>query len=312
MIEVSQLHKSFGQQQVLCGVNLKIDRGESVVIIGGSGCGKSVLLRHIIGLVQPDEGDVKIDGQSIADLSERELIKVRRKFGMLFQGAALFDSLTVEENVGFLLDREQTMSPEAIRETVADALELVDLGGTQGKKPAELSGGMKRRVLIAKALSHEPRVLFLDEPTAGVDVELRKDMWNIVAELKASGVTIILTTHYIEEAEAIADRVGVINDGALLLVEEKENLMARMGQKQLEVQLTAPVAVMPEALAHHDLQLVNGGDALIYTYDTRGERTGITALLNDVAQAGLVLADVQTRQSSLEDIFVDLVSGDAP
>mgnify|MGYP002152207429 FL=1 len=152
MIEVSQLHKSFGQQQVLCGVNLKIDRGESVVIIGGSGCGKSVLLRHIIGLVQPDEGDVKIDGQSIADLSERELIKVRRKFGMLFQGSALFDSLTVEENVGFLLDREQTMSPEAIRETVADALELVDLGGTQGKKPAELSGGMKKRVGLARAI----------------------------------------------------------------------------------------------------------------------------------------------------------------
>ena len=152
MIEVNQLQKSFGQQQVLHGVDLQIDEGESVVIIGGSGCGKSVLPRHIIGLVQPDEGTVKIDGQSIANLSERELIKVRRKFGMLFQGSALFDSLTVEENVGFLLEREQKMSPAAIRETVADALELVDLGGTQVKKPAELSGGMKKRVGLARAI----------------------------------------------------------------------------------------------------------------------------------------------------------------
>ena len=159
MIEVTQLHKSFAQQQVLRGVSLSIDEGESVVIIGGSGCGKSVLLRHIIGLVQPDEGDVKIDGQSIADLSERELIKVRRKFGMLFQGAALFDSLTVEENVGFLLEREQTMSPAEIRGTVADALELVDLGGTQAKKPAELSGGMKKRVGLARAIVYKPETI---------------------------------------------------------------------------------------------------------------------------------------------------------
>ena len=156
MIEVCQLHKSFGQQQVLCGVDLQIDEGESVVIIGGSGCGKSVLLRHIIGLVQPDAGDVKIEGQGIANLSERELITVRRKFGMLFQGSALFDSLTVEENVGFLLDREQTMSPSQIRETVADALELVDLGGTQAKKPAELSGGMKKRVGLSLIHISEP------------------------------------------------------------------------------------------------------------------------------------------------------------
>ena len=169
MIEVSQLHKSFGQQQVLCGVDLQIDEGESIVIIGGSGCGKSVLLRHIIGLVQPDKGDVKIDGQGIANLSERELIKVRRKFGMLFQGSALFDSLTVEENVGFLLDREQTMPPAAIRETVADALELVDLGGTQAKKPAELSGGMKKRVGLARAIVYKPEIILYDEPTTGLD-----------------------------------------------------------------------------------------------------------------------------------------------
>ena len=174
-----------------------------------------------------------------------------------------------------------------------------------------LSGGMKRRVLIAKALAHEPRILFLDEPTAGVDVELRKDMWEIVAGLKADGVTIILTTHYIEEAEAIADRIGVIAKGELLLVEEKSALMARMGQKQLEVQLTEPLEAIPEALQSDKLSLSPDGSALIYTYDTRGERTGITQLLSKVAAEGLVLRDVVTRQSSLEDIFVGLVHEDA-
>jgi len=166
---------------------------------------------------------------------------------------------------------------------------------------------MKRRVLIAKALSHEPRVLFLDEPTAGVDVELRKDMWAVVAGLKAQGVTIILTTHYIEEAEAIADRVGVINKGELLLVEDKASLMARMGQKQLDVQITQALEAIPETLTSYDLDLSEDGQTLTYTYDTRGERTGITQLLGDVAKAGLQLKDVVTRQSSLEEIFVTLV-----
>ena len=166
---------------------------------------------------------------------------------------------------------------------------------------------MKRRVLIAKALAHHPRVLFLDEPTAGVDVELRKDMWDVVAELKKDGVTIILTTHYIEEAEAIADRVGVIAKGELMLVEDKDKLMARMGQKELEVQLTAPIEEIPEALRSDALRLSTDGQALIYTYDTRAERTGITKLLAKVADAGLVLRDVVTRQSSLEEIFVTLV-----
>jgi len=167
---------------------------------------------------------------------------------------------------------------------------------------------MKRRVLIAKALAHDPQILFLDEPTAGVDVELRKDMWDIVARLKEQGVTIILTTHYIEEAEAIADRVGVIAKGKLLLVEDKATLMQQMGKKQLEVQLAAPLAKIPNALSKYDLALSPSGHGLIYTYDTRAERTGITSLLNDVAKAGLTLRDVQTHQSSLEDIFIDLVS----
>jgi ABC-2 type transport system ATP-binding protein len=170
---------------------------------------------------------------------------------------------------------------------------------------------MKRRVLIAKALAHEPRVLFLDEPTAGVDVELRRDMWNIVADLKASGVTIILTTHYIEEAEAIADRIGVIAHGELLLVEDKDTLMSRMGKKQLVVQLTQPIDAIPDSLVSDALTLSDDGHALIYSYDTRAERTGITKLLSDVAAAGLVLSDLETSQSSLEDIFVDLVKEDA-
>ena len=169
MIEVSQLRKSFGTQEVLRGVNLSISRGESAVIIGGSGCGKSVLLRHIIGLIQPDSGDVRIEGESIVNLNERELIKVRRKFGMLFQSAALFDSLTVAENVGFLLDREEIMSREAIRKTVAEALELVDLGGTENKKPAELSGGMRKRVGLARAIIYKPEIIVYDEPTTGLD-----------------------------------------------------------------------------------------------------------------------------------------------
>ena len=170
---------------------------------------------------------------------------------------------------------------------------------------------MKRRVLIAKALAHEPRLLFLDEPTAGVDVELRKDMWEVVAQLKADGVTIVLTTHYIEEAEAMADRVGVIAKGEILLVEDKSTLMRQMGQKQLVVQLNQPLNAVPDALSSHALELADGGCELIYTYDTRGDRTGITRLLNDISSAGLTLRDVQTRQSSLEEIFVGLVSESA-
>ena len=186
-------------------------------------------------------------------------------------------------------------------------LSLWDKKDTQVR---ELSGGMKRRVLIAKALSHEPRVLFLDEPTAGVDVELRKDMWNVVSALKADGVTIILTTHYIEEAEAIADRVGIINRGEIKLVEDKASLMQRMGQKQLEVLLTAPLQDVPNTLAEYNLALSPDGSSLIYTYDTRSDRTGITRLLTDIPAAGLVLNDVKTRESSLEEIFVGLVSED--
>jgi ABC-2 type transport system ATP-binding protein len=186
-------------------------------------------------------------------------------------------------------------------------LRQLSLWDKQDSAIMPLSGGMKRRVLIAKALAHQPRVLFLDEPSAGVDVELRKDMWSVVGDLKAAGVTIILTTHYIEEAEAIADRVGVINKGEILLVEDKAALMQRMGQKQLHIELAAPLTALPASLAHYPLELGSNQQSLVYTYDTKGERTGIVTLLNDLRAAGLQLTDLQTRQSSLEDIFVGLL-----
>ena len=306
ILAIRDLRKSYANGfEALKGVSLDIEEGEILALLGPNGAGKTTLISTICGIITPSSGSVTVGGYDIIE----EFRAARSLIGLVPQEINLEPFETVWNTVRFSRGLFGKSRNDALLEDILRKLSLWD---KRKSRIMELSGGMKRRVLIAKALSHEPRVLFLDEPTAGVDVELRKDMWNIVAELKASGVTIILTTHYIEEAEAIADRVGVINDGVLLLVEEKENLMARMGQKQLEVQLTTPVAVLPEELAQHGLQLVNGGDALIYTYDTRGERTGITALLNDVAQAGLVLSDVQTRQSSLEDIFVDLVSGETP
>ncbi|OUS34326.1 multidrug ABC transporter ATP-binding protein [Rhodobacterales bacterium 56_14_T64] len=305
ILSIRDLRKSYANAfEALKGVNLDIEEGEILALLGPNGAGKTTLISTVCGIITPTSGTVTVGGHDIIE----DFRAARSLIGLVPQEINLEPFETVWNTVRFSRGLFGKSRNDALLEDILRKLSLWD---KRNNKIMELSGGMKRRVLIAKALSHEPRVLFLDEPTAGVDVELRKDMWNIVAELKASGVTIILTTHYIEEAESIADRVGVIADGQLLLVEQKDQLMTRMGKKQLEVQLTTPVAVLPDALAHHDLQLVNGGDALIYTYDTRGERTGITALLNDVAQAGLVLADVQTRQSSLEDIFVDLVSGDA-
>ncbi|MVO15167.1 ABC transporter ATP-binding protein [Parasedimentitalea huanghaiensis] len=304
ILTIRDLRKSYADGfEALKSVSLDIEEGEILALLGPNGAGKTTLISTVCGIITPTSGSVTVGGHDILD----DFRAARSLIGLVPQEINLEPFETVWNTVRFSRGLFGKSRNDALLEDILRKLSLWD---KRKNRIMELSGGMKRRVLIAKALSHEPRVLFLDEPTAGVDVELRKDMWEIVAELKASGVTIILTTHYIEEAEAIADRVGVIAEGKLMLVEEKAQLMARMGQKQLEVQLTEPVAVLPDALAHHDLQLVNGGGALVYTYDTRGERTGITALLNDVAQAGLVLADVQTRQSSLEDIFVGLVSGE--
>lgn len=305
ILSIRDLRKTYdGGFQALKGVSLEIEEGEILALLGPNGAGKTTLISTICGITTATSGVVSVGGFD----NVGQFRQARALIGLVPQEITLEPFTKVLDTVTF---SRGLFGKPADPVLVEEVLRKLSLWEKRDSRIMDLSGGMKRRVLIAKALAHEPRILFLDEPTAGVDVELRKDMWEIVRELKADGVTIILTTHYIEEAEAIADRVGVITGGELLLVEEKEQLMARMGQKQLEVQLTAPVEVIPAALAQHNLQIVNGGDALLYTYDTRAERTGITTLLNDVAEAGLVLADVQTRESSLEDIFVGLVSAGA-
>ncbi|KAJ02258.1 ABC transporter ATP-binding protein [Sulfitobacter mediterraneus] len=305
IVQIKELRKSYkGGFQALKGINLSIRRGEILALLGPNGAGKTTLISTICGITTATSGSVTVDGHDIVN----NYRAARSIIGLVPQEINLEPFERVINTVRFSRGLFGKPSDDAAIEKVLRQLSLWDKKDNQVR---ELSGGMKRRVLIAKALAHDPRVLFLDEPTAGVDVELRKDMWDIVAKLKADGVTIILTTHYIEEAEAIADRVGVIANGELMLVEDKDTLMARMGQKQLDVLLTDPITEIPAALRSDALELSEDGTTLIYTYDTRSERTGITKLLADVAAAGLVLRDVQTRQSSLEDIFVGLVKEDA-
>ena len=304
ILSVRDLRKIYdGGFEALKGITLDIEEGEILALLGPNGAGKTTLISTICGITLPTSGSVTVGGHDIMT-SYRE---ARKMIGLVPQEVALEPFEKVINTVRLSRGLFGKPRNDAHIEKILRQLSLWD---KKDSAISTLSGGMKRRVLIAKALSHEPRVLFLDEPTAGVDVELRKDMWAIVAELKASGVTIILTTHYIEEAEAIADRVGIIANGELLLVEDKAALMAQMGKKQIEVQLNETITTVPESLARFDLELTAAGDGLVYTYDTRGERTGITQLLNDIAAAGLTLRDVQTRQSSLEDIFVGLVSGE--
>lgn len=301
ILSIRDLRKTYdGGFEALKGVTLDIARGEILALLGPNGAGKTTLISTVCGITTPSGGSVTVDGHDIVT----DYRAARALIGLVPQEVALEPFEKVLNTVRFSRGLFGRPRDDARIESILKKLSLWDKRNSPTKA---LSGGMKRRVLIAKALAHDPRILFLDEPTAGVDVELRKDMWNIVAELKADGVTIILTTHYIEEAEAIADRIGVITNGELLLVEDKETLMARLGKKQIEVQLTETIHTLPAALAEHDLTLANGGDTLVYTYDIHGDRTGITQLLNDVASVGLTLRDVQTRQSSLEDIFVDLV-----
>lgn len=304
ILSIKDLYKTYaGGFEALKGVSLDIKEGEILALLGPNGAGKTTLISTICGITTPSSGTVTVGGHDIVG----DFRAARRMIGLVPQEIALEPFEKVWNTVRFSRGLFGHGPDNARIEEILRKLSLFEKRKSSIK---ELSGGMKRRVLIAKALAHEPRILFLDEPTAGVDVELRKDMWEIVAELKQAGVTIILTTHYIEEAEAIADRVGVIDKGKLLLVQEKKTLMAQMGKKQIEVMLTEPVAAIPASLAAHNLTLNGTGDTLIYTYDIHAERTGITTLLNDVAQAGLVLRDVQTRQSSLEEIFVNLVSGE--
>ena len=301
ILSIRDLRKAYaGGFEALKGASLDIEEGEIIALLGPNGAGKTTLISTVCGITTPTGGSVTVAGHDI----QTDYRAARTLIGLVPQEIALEPFERVINTVRFSRGLFGKGRKDAV---VDDILKRLSLWDKRDAQIRELSGGMKRRVLIAKALAHEPRVLFLDEPTAGVDVELRKDMWDIVEQLRADGVTTILTTHYIEEAEAIADRIAVISKGEILLVEEKETLMTRMGQKQLDVQLTTRLDAVPEALSGYDLALGDDGWTLIYSYDTAAERTGITKLLTDVAAAGLQLRDVVTRQSSLEDIFVSLV-----
>ena len=301
IISIVDLCKTYDTgHQALKSINLDIERGEILALLGPNGAGKTTLISTICGLVSPTSGTVTVDGNDII----KDYRLTRKDIGLVPQELALGAFDKVWDTVCFsrgLFGKKP--NPEYIEQLLKD----LTLWDKKDNELMTLSGGMKRRVLIAKALSHEPKILFLDEPTAGVDVELRKDMWKIVHKLRESGVTIILTTHYIEEAEEIADRVGVIAKGELLLIEDKDTLMHKMGEKQLSIQLREPISSIPESLSDYQLVLSESGDAMIYTYDTNAEQTGITALLQAVNTAGLSLKDLKTTQSSLEDIFVKLV-----
>ncbi|MEP1586072.1 MAG: ABC transporter ATP-binding protein [Tateyamaria sp.] len=304
ILSIKNLRKSYdGGFEALKSVSLDIEQGEIIALLGPNGAGKTTLISTICGITRPTSGTVTVDGHDI----QNDFRAARSLIGLVPQEIALEPFEKVINTVRFSRGLFGKPRQDGVVEDVLRRLSLWDKRDAQIRA---LSGGMKRRVLIAKALAHEPRVLFLDEPTAGVDVELRKDMWQIVEQLRADGVTTILTTHYIEEAEAIADRIGVISNGEILLVEEKDKLMARMGKKQLDVQLTSQLSAIPDSLSAYDLTLGDDGRTLIYSYDVKSERTGITKLLTDVAAAGLQLRDVVTRQSSLEDIFVSLVHKD--
>jgi ABC-2 type transport system ATP-binding protein len=301
IISVSKLSKTYASGfQALKSIDLDIRRGEIFALLGPNGAGKTTLISIICGIVTLSEGKVSVAGHDIV----RDYRLTRSMIGLVPQELTTDAFETVWATVSF--SRGLFGKPHN-PDIVAKVLKELSLWDRKDSKIMTLSGGMKRRVLIAKALAHEPQILFLDEPTAGVDVELRQDMWEIVRSLRAEGVTIILTTHYIEEAEQMADRIGVMHNGEIILVEDKAELMRKLGKKQLMLHLHKRLDAVPDALAAHRLMLAADGSELVYTYDTQGERTGITALLRDLNQAGIRFRDLHTTQSSLEDIFVDLV-----
>ena len=305
IVEIRDFKKTYaGGFEALKGVTLDIEEGEILALLGPNGAGKTTLISALCGLVSPTGGQATIGGYDVV----KDYRAARGLVGLVPQEIALDQFSKVIDAVRFTRGLFGLPRDEAHIEDILKKLSLWDKRNT---RIVALSGGMKRRVLIAKALSHSPRVLFLDEPTAGVDVELRRDMWEIVSDLKKDGVTIILTTHYIEEAEAIADRIGVINGGKLLLVENKDDLMTRMGSKELQITLRAPAKSIPKSLSAYALTLSDDGQVITYSFDAQGEATGITALIADLSKAGLKLADLQTKQSSLEEIFVGLVGESA-
>jgi ABC-2 type transport system ATP-binding protein len=301
IISVSNLSKTYATGlQALKKINLHINRGEIFALLGPNGAGKTTLISIICGIVNPSEGVVRAEGYDIVT----EYRAARSMIGLVPQELTTDAFETVWATVTFSRGLFGKPANPVYIEKVLKDLALWD---KKDSKIMTLSGGMKRRVMIAKALSHEPQILFLDEPTAGVDVELRRDMWKTVRSLRATGVTIILTTHYIHEAEEMADRIGVMNNGEIILVEDKAELMRKLGKKQLTLQLQGKLEEIPRELAGYELQLAADASELIYTYNTQTERAGIAALLADLNAAGIKFKDIQTRQSSLEDIFVSLV-----
>lgn len=305
IISISNLSKTYADGfQALKNIDLDIREGEIFGLLGPNGAGKTTLIGIVCGLINPSAGKVLVNGHdAIADYrAARSLI------GLVPQELTTDAFETVRANVNFSRGLfGKAPNPEHIEKVLRE----LSLWDKKDNKIITLSGGMKRRLLIAKALSHEPRILFLDEPTAGVDVELRKDMWALVRSLRDTGVTIVLTTHYIDEAEDMADRIGVINNGELVLVEDTNELMRKLGKKQLTLELHTRLDAIPQKFDSYELELSSGGCQLIYTYKTHGDRTGITSLLKDLNEAGIKFRDLNTTQSSLEDIFVDLVKKSA-
>jgi ABC-2 type transport system ATP-binding protein len=304
IISVSGVSKTYASGfQALKRVDLEIRRGEIFALLGPNGAGKTTLINIVCGIVTASTGRVTVDGHDIV----RDYRAARAMVGLVPQDLphSPFDSVraTVAFSRGLF---GKPANPGHVEKVLKD----LSLWDKKDSKIMTLSGGMKRRVLIAKALAHEPQVLFLDEPTAGVDVELRQDMWQVVRLLRDAGVTIILTTHYIEEAELMADRVGVINKGELILVEDKTELMHKLGKKQMTLELQQKLGAVPAGLDGYDLQLSDDGQALIYTYEAQGDQRGVTRLIEELLRQGIRLKDIHTTQSSLEDIFVDLVRGE--
>jgi len=301
IISINNLNKKYlGGFEALKNISLEINKGEIFALLGPNGAGKTTLISIISGISIASSGEVKVNNYDVI----KDSLKTKSIIGLVPQEVSIEQFETVLGTVNFSRGLFGKKKNPAYVEGILKQLSLWE---KRNSRIIELSGGMKRRVLIAKALSHEPLVLFLDEPTAGVDVELRKDMWNIIKNLKKKGVTIILTTHYIEEAENIADRIGVINDGKILLIEEKEFLMKKMGKKILNIFVNKPLDIIPNSLTKYALKLSADGKTLTYTYDINKDRTGITMLLNDLSNEQIQLKDIQTKQSSLEDIFVNIV-----
>jgi len=302
-ISISNLSKTYENNfKAIKNLNLNIKKGEIFALLGPNGAGKSTLINIICGIVNYSSGTVYVNGFDI----KKDYKKTRSIIGIVPQELTLEAFENVFENVSY---SRGLYGKKPNNKYVEELLKELSLWDKKENKLRELSGGMKRRVLIAKALSHEPSILFLDEPTASVDVELRKDMWEVVKRLKDKGVTIILTTHYIEEAEEIADRVGVMNHGKIILVDQKDELIKKMGQKKLIIDLQNPINYLPKTLSNYQLELSKNGEIISYYYDTKNKNTGITSLLQSIKEEGILLRDISTEQTSLESIFINLVKG---